>query len=68
MINVLFDIFFEVIFYYLGWLFLKVITLGKYPLGNSISVFSRGSGEEIVVSIFGILVFCMCCAGIALIY
>jgi len=50
------EIIFEVVFYYIGYLFVKIITFGKYPTIDD-SVFSQGSvSKSSYVSGFGLLV------------
>jgi len=48
---------FEFLFYYIGWPFVKIITLGKYPKGKKAYGWHIESREGIWVSFVGLIIF-----------
>ncbi|MGR2741005.1 hypothetical protein ACUY1T_21365 [Billgrantia sp. Q4P2] len=50
------QIIFEVIFYYVGWPFVKVMTLGRYPKGHARNGWKSESYEGIWTSCVGVMV------------
>lgn len=47
---------FEVIFYYVGWPFVKIMTLGRYPKGQTRNGWKSESHEGVWTSCVGVIV------------
>jgi len=50
------QIIFEFLFYYIGWPFMKIITLGKYPKGKKSYGWHIESREGVLTSLLGLIV------------